>query len=159
MDKLDRFKDDSGAVTVDWVVLTAALVIIGGIVVGIIRSGLEDAASAIDETLVTSASALRESSGGSTGAESPADTGAGTDIGPATWDEYLVAAGSEAAAFSAIAENNPEGFYFSGMTDPNGTPIYTNADGGNNPVSYNINGETVLASEYSGGPITQHGPY
>ena len=31
MKKRDMFKDDSGAVTVDWVVLTADLVIIGGV--------------------------------------------------------------------------------------------------------------------------------
>ena len=52
-------KDESGAVTVDWVVLTAALVIIGGIVIGIIRSGLEEASNAINETLVESADTLR----------------------------------------------------------------------------------------------------
>ncbi len=51
-------KDESGAVTVDWVVLTAALVIIGGIVIGIIRSGLEEAATAINGTLSASATTL-----------------------------------------------------------------------------------------------------
>ena len=40
-------KDEDGAVTVDWVVLTAAIVGIGLIVLGIIRSGVYDAASDI----------------------------------------------------------------------------------------------------------------
>ncbi len=34
--------DESGAVTVDWVVLTASLVLIGGVVVAAVRSGMED---------------------------------------------------------------------------------------------------------------------
>lgn len=51
-------KDESGAVTVDWVVLTAALVIIGGLVISIIRAGLLDASSAINDTLVNSANTL-----------------------------------------------------------------------------------------------------
>jgi Flp pilus assembly pilin Flp len=52
-------KDESGAVTVDWVVLTAALVIIGGIVIGIIRAGLIDASNAINEELSEQATTLR----------------------------------------------------------------------------------------------------
>jgi Flp pilus assembly pilin Flp len=50
--KLKSFKDDeSGAVTVDWVVLTAALVIIGGTVVGIVKNGMNNLASDIDSAL------------------------------------------------------------------------------------------------------------
>lgn len=61
--KMKKFtKDESGAVTVDWVVLTAALVIIGGLVISIIRSGLLSASSAINETLETSATTLRSGS-------------------------------------------------------------------------------------------------
>ena len=55
-------KDESGAVTVDWVVLTAALVIIGGLVISIIKAGLLDASSAINETLAGSATELRAAS-------------------------------------------------------------------------------------------------
>ena len=44
-------KDEDGAVTVDWVVLTAAIVGIGLIVLGIIRSGVYDAASDIYSSL------------------------------------------------------------------------------------------------------------
>ena len=46
-------KDEDGAVTVDWVVLTAAIVGIGLIVLGIIRSGVYDAASDIYSSLTS----------------------------------------------------------------------------------------------------------
>ncbi len=50
--KLFKFKkDESGAVTVDWVVLTAALVLVGGVVVTAIRGGMEDLANDIDTQL------------------------------------------------------------------------------------------------------------
>jgi len=51
--KLKKFfvKDEDGAVTVDWVVLTAAIVGIGLIVLNIIRSGVYDAASDIYSSL------------------------------------------------------------------------------------------------------------
>ncbi|NNU81239.1 hypothetical protein HMH01_12410 [Halovulum dunhuangense] len=44
-------KDEDGAVTVDWVVLTAAIVGIGLIVLQLIRGGIYDAASAISSSL------------------------------------------------------------------------------------------------------------
>ena len=43
--------DESGAVTVDWVVLTAALVLVGGVVVTAVRGGMEDLASDINTQL------------------------------------------------------------------------------------------------------------
>ena len=46
-------KDEDGAVTVDWVVLTAAIVGIGLIVLGIIRSGVYEAASDIYSSLTS----------------------------------------------------------------------------------------------------------
>ena len=68
------FKDDSGADIVDRVVRTAALVIVGGVVIGIIRAGLLDAFAAIGETLVASATDLRSSlSGGGSGPKSFSD--------------------------------------------------------------------------------------
>lgn len=44
-------KDESGAVTVDWVVLTAAIVLLGGVVVNIISNGLSSLATKIDTEL------------------------------------------------------------------------------------------------------------
>jgi len=43
--------DESGAVTVDWVVLTAAIVGLGIAVVASVRNGAEDIAGAIDTQL------------------------------------------------------------------------------------------------------------
>ncbi|MEO1562092.1 MAG: hypothetical protein AAFR98_01545 [Pseudomonadota bacterium] len=42
------FKDESGAVTVDWVVLCAALVLLAAGVVGVVNTGLQNAASQIE---------------------------------------------------------------------------------------------------------------
>ena len=43
--------DESGAVTVDWVVLTAALVGLGLLVIGVVSGGLETASGTIDDSL------------------------------------------------------------------------------------------------------------
>ena len=43
--------DESGAVTVDWVVLTAALVLVGGVVVTAVSDGMENLADDIDTQL------------------------------------------------------------------------------------------------------------
>lgn len=49
-----RFADDeSGAVTVDWVVLTAALVGIGVTVMSTIRAGIDDASTEIRNELTS----------------------------------------------------------------------------------------------------------
>ncbi|MEM8870555.1 MAG: pilus assembly protein [Pseudomonadota bacterium] len=49
-------EDEDGAVTVDWVVLTAAIVGIGLIVLQIIRGGVYDAASDIYSSLTNAIS-------------------------------------------------------------------------------------------------------
>ena len=61
--------DEDGAVTVDWVVLTAALVGLGLAVIAIISSGLDSAATSINTelgnaTTVTLPSAPASTSGG-----------------------------------------------------------------------------------------------
>ena len=45
--------DEAGAVTVDWVVLTAALVGLGLAVMGVISSGLDSLSSDINDVLQT----------------------------------------------------------------------------------------------------------
>ena len=47
--------DEDGAVTVDWVVLTAAIVVLGGVVMAAIRTGVVDAASHIGDYLSSTA--------------------------------------------------------------------------------------------------------
>lgn len=49
--KKNFVQDEDGAVTVDWVVLTAAIVGIGLVVLNIIRGGVYDAASDIYSSL------------------------------------------------------------------------------------------------------------
>jgi Flp pilus assembly pilin Flp len=44
-------KDESGAVTVDWVVLTAALVGLGLAVIAVVSNGLSTAANSINTSL------------------------------------------------------------------------------------------------------------
>lgn len=46
-------RDDSGAVTVDWVVLTAAIVVVGVAVVTTISPGLTNASDNIRNTIVS----------------------------------------------------------------------------------------------------------
>ncbi|MEM0976138.1 MAG: hypothetical protein AAGJ34_01250 [Pseudomonadota bacterium] len=46
-------KDESGAVTVDWVVLAAALILLVGTVVTVVQNGLQSAASTISENVNT----------------------------------------------------------------------------------------------------------
>jgi len=56
---IENFRnDESGAVTVDWVVLTAAIVGLGIAVVASVRSGSEDVASTIGDRLTGSAETM-----------------------------------------------------------------------------------------------------
>jgi len=41
------FKNESGAVTVDWVVLAAALVLLAGGIIAVVNTGLQTAATSI----------------------------------------------------------------------------------------------------------------
>lgn len=50
--KLKFACDESGAVTVDWVVLTAALMLMGAIAVSIYRPGLDGAAADINNVVI-----------------------------------------------------------------------------------------------------------
>lgn len=146
MKKQYMFKDDSGAVTVDWVVLTAALVIIGGVVIGIIRGGLIDASSAIDKTLVASATDLRSSlSGGGSASQSFAD--------------YMAAAagGDLSAAIDAINADAPDGYTYSGWNETSsGTPLYfgnTESTGS----SMSLGGTTYESGELTSNDFTYVG--
>lgn len=63
MKLLNLFKtfknDESGAVTVDWVVLTAAIVGLGLLVISTIQPGIQSAADAIDSDLTKAATLNR----------------------------------------------------------------------------------------------------
>ena len=52
LNAINTFKnDESGAVTVDWVVLTAALVGLGLAVMGVVSGGIEELSTNIGQTL------------------------------------------------------------------------------------------------------------
>ena len=54
-DPASRYEDcEDGAVTVDWVVLSATIVIFGSVMIGIYRDGVFNLTSAISETIVDS---------------------------------------------------------------------------------------------------------
>ncbi len=48
------FADESGAVTVDWVVLTAAIVGLGLVVMNVVGGGIEDAGQKVADDLTNS---------------------------------------------------------------------------------------------------------
>ena len=142
MKHLSNFtKDESGAVTVDWVVLTAAIVGIAMAVIGLVSTGVEDASNGIDDTLKTAGggwSFLNE--------------------GTATYSDFLdsfVEGGgvvifdqpAHAALYDAMSDAAPDGFTYSGaIDDATGTPVYyDNATGAN----YSVNGEVMTEEAYS----------
>ena len=48
-------RDQSGAMTIDWVVLSSTLVILGAVIIGMYREGVYNAANAINESIVNQA--------------------------------------------------------------------------------------------------------
>jgi len=128
--------DESGATTVDWVVLTGAIVGIG-IAVMVSTSG---GALGLAGTVSTSLSETEVNGGGSGGGSGPGFGGA--------WDEYLDAAsGDSVAAREAVEADAPDGHYFSGWIDgATNKPLYT-ADGGQ---SFNVGGDTYGFQQYWG---------
>ncbi|MCE6961247.1 pilus assembly protein [Cereibacter sphaeroides] len=59
--------DEDGAVTVDWVVLTAAIVGLGLLVMGYVKTSLESAATNIQTGITTATTMGTASSGGGSG--------------------------------------------------------------------------------------------
>ena len=148
-------RDETGAVTVDWVVLTAALVGLGLAVMGVVASGTEDLTGDIDEQL-TDGSIIRTAfTGGSVSGASAACgaagvscagmdasalsgmTGTAFDAEVASW----AAAGNPTAA-DAAAANTAANFVqddtgtWGTYADPNDTTSTFTADAGAN-TAYN----------------------
>jgi len=138
---LNFTKDESGAVTVDWVVLTAAIVGIALAVIGLISSGVEDASTGINDELQT-ASAFTFSGGAVTGTSKISELLAATD-----YDNTR----------TVIANEAPTGYgYFGGIDTATDTAIYS----GNTPETngtYSVNGEVLNAADYD--PFTNGFPY
>ena len=123
MKRLNNFtEDESGAVTVDWVVLTAAIVGIAIAVIGLISGGVETASESINDEIVV---ASNFSFGGST-----------YEFIDKTYGDYSDEAFANAEAnggaidiFQDIANDAPSGYGFAGDTNNDGYPVYRSIDG------------------------------
>ncbi len=148
MDVRTYLLDDSGAVTVDWVVLTAGLVGLGLATMAVVSAGVENLSGDVgtqltDQTITTSF---------------------GTGLPSITWNggtaqEYYnygagLAPGNNGATYywaqqAAIADA-PDGFNFDNpLADPaTGEVVYTSNDGN----YYASGGEVWAISDYPGTP-------
>ena len=151
MKRLVNFtKDESGAVTVDWVVLTAAIVGIAIAVIGLISGGVEDASEGINGELEVASNF------------SSAFEPTSTVWNGKTAHDYLTE-GSDFAgnlgnnganygwATTFAAADAPEGYNFDDPLHTGGNPssiIYTSTDGAN----YSIDGEIIAVGDYDGQP-------
>jgi len=150
MKQMNKFlSDDSGAVTVDWVVLTAGLVGLGLATMAVVSAGVED--------LSGDTRTQMESQVISTSFASGSDTW--TWSGRTAQDYYNVGAaaapGNNGATYywaqqEAIGDM-PEGYNFdSPLHDPaTGNVVYTSDDG----TTYASGGETWAVDEYPGTPV------
>ena len=142
---LKFIRDDYGAVTVDWVVLTAAIVGIAIAVINVISGGVENVANGIDDTLRTAGSGW-----------SFLDTGTTAETRIATIEELFfeyVDDGGDlesfdnvyGALYSAADNISPDGYDFTGYVDiETGTSVYQSESDG----SYNVNGEVYDSGTY-----------
>ena len=146
MNLINNFKnDESGAVTVDWVVLTAAIVGIGMSVIAAVSTGVKSASEEIDGGLEV-ASAFKFSFDGSDSM---------------TFEDYLTAANGGVplaegdqtdenidilyAALDAAAADSPDGYSFGGSFDPNsGYPVYESFE----DSTVSVGGEIIDAETY-----------
>ncbi len=149
MKLFNNFKsDDSGAVTVDWVVLTAAIVGMGIATMVAVSGGINDATVDVNDELA----------GANDGTLADLITGAGTT----TWSglsaqDYLnmgaaQAPGNNGATYgwaqTYAAADAPAGYNFSNpLADlDSGNVIYTSDDG----LNYSIGGVVTPVADYTG---------
>ena len=124
----DFKNDESGAVTVDWVVLTAAIVGIAIAVISLISDGIKDAALDINSSLQTAG----EFSFGGGGAMSAYKDEYGTD---------------DTAIKAAIAADAPAGYTYVGIIDTTtDSPVYQDTSGATENLS--IDGEIISVTDY-----------
>ncbi len=114
-------KNESGAVTVDWVVLTAAIVGIAIAVVGLISGGVQDASNGINDELEV---ASNFSFGGSD-----------YSFNGTTWSQYLDQAIANSSSgvgssdpYQLAANDAPAGYGYTGSDDLDGYAIYMSLD-------------------------------
>ncbi len=143
---------ESGAVTVDWVVLTGALVGLGLATMGVVSGGVEDLSNDTATHLenVEVAMPFGNTTAGGT-----------VEFGGSAWATYFQA-GNEAApgnsgatyahARALAAADAPDGYNFDTplIDQDSGHVIYTSDDGN----SYAINGEVIPVEDYDGTSIS-----
>lgn len=123
--------NESGAVTVDWVVLTAAIVGIALAVITLISGGVEDASNGVNDGLQT-ASAFT--------------FGASPSI--PTLSDYTATYGDYDSILTAINNDAPDGYRYAGaIDDATDTAIYVDDVGGTDDLI--INGENITFSDYT----------
>ena len=135
MKHLNNFtKDESGAVTVDWVVLTAAIVGIAMAVIALISGGVQDASTGINEELET-ASAFSFPFAGTEGTSKISELLASNEM-----DLF--------AAHDVILSETPDGYeYLGGVDTATDTAIYFgNTDGTDG--TFSVNGEILNEADY-----------
>ncbi|MGI3184610.1 hypothetical protein [Nioella aestuarii] len=142
--------DESGAVTVDWVVLTAGLVGLGLATMAVVSSGVEDLSGDVGSQMENQVISTSFGGGGD---------GSWTWSGRTSQDYYNIGAGlapgNNGATYywaqqEAIADM-PEGYNFdSPLVDPaTGNVVYTSNDG----TTYASGGESWAIEDYPGTPV------
>jgi len=141
-------KDESGAVTVDWVVLTAAIVGIAMAVIAVISGGVEDASGGINDELQIAGTGWNFLNMPST-----------------TLDEYISdfveirnddgkfndTANLSQDIFDNINADSPDDYSYTGLVDGDGYPIYASNDvfDGNTDATSNTNTYSVNGAEFN----------
>mgnify|MGYP001076774898 CR=1 FL=1 len=115
-------KDESGAVTVDWVVLTAAIVGIAIAVITLISGGVESASEGVN--------------GGLEVASNFGFGGSDYEFNGKTWGDYRNEADANydsgegsTSAYQLAANDAPDGYGYTGSDNQDGHAIYMSLDG------------------------------
>ncbi|MBL4873966.1 MAG: hypothetical protein JKY41_11405 [Rhodobacteraceae bacterium] len=150
MNCLTEFNEnESGAVTVDWVVLTAAIVGIAIAVIALVSGGVEDASGGINDELVVASNF------------SSAFDPTTTIWSGKSANDYLAEGSSTAGnlgnsganygwATTYAAADAPDGYNFDNpLHTGTNSIIYTSTDGAN----YSIDGQIIAVDAYTGAAL------
>jgi len=141
-------KDESGAVTVDWVVLTAAIVGIALAVIVLISSGVEDASGGINDELLTAGSGWNFLNTPSTTLNEYVSNFVDIRNGDGKFNDT---SNVYQDIFDKINADSPADYTYTGLVDLDGYPIYASNDvfDGNTNTTSNTNTYSVNGSEYN----------
>jgi hypothetical protein len=138
--------NESGAVTVDWVVLTGAIIGLGVAVMASVGTGTTGLADTVESTLEGTGIASYLPASGTLTARQYVDAAGGFG----QFDNADDRTAAFAAAEAAIAAKAPDGFVYAGFMDQDSEyPVYLNAADG----LMSIGGETLNSADYAGTPV------